>query len=167
MRSCLKKGREGSILLKELPKFTSVTTAVKEVTAKKDEYLKKADNYKISSFYLCSSREEVQKAILTTGAVMIGIYLYDSFYNVDSTGIIKYDPKKDIKNYGGHAVLIVGWKYINDKLYWIGINSWGKNWGDKGYFYLPENYKWIDGAYAIIDEKTLLNFTDYKKEFYK
>lgn len=167
MRSCLKKGREGSILFKELPNFTSTEKAIFDVNKNKENYLRKADNYKIDSFYLCNSGEEAKQAILKTGAVMIGIMLYNCFYNVKSDGIINYDPNKDINNYGGHAVLVVGWKNVNNKEYWICINSWGKDWGDNGYFYLPREYKWIDGAYAIIDAKTLLNFEDYKNKFYK
>ncbi|MCP4633217.1 MAG: hypothetical protein GY855_09855, partial [candidate division Zixibacteria bacterium] len=40
----------------------------------------------------------------------------------------------------GHAVVIVGW---DDNLCtegaWILKNSWGPNWGDEGFFYLPYN----------------------------
>ena len=38
------------------------------------------------------------------------------------------------------AVLIVGFddNYLNkNKGYFICRNSWGVNWGDKGYFYMP------------------------------
>lgn len=38
---------------------------------------------------------------------------------------------------GGHASVIRGWKMIDDKLHWINTNSWGKDVGDKGTFYLP------------------------------
>ena len=32
-----------------------------------------------------------------------------------------------------HAVVVVGWDYHNDKLYWIIKNSWGVNWGANGF----------------------------------
>jgi hypothetical protein len=46
----------------------------------------------------------------------------------------------------GHAVEIVGWgvgnagKYGNVE-YWIAKNSWGKHWGEKGYFKIAMNTK--------------------------
>ena len=36
---------------------------------------------------------------------------------------------------GGHAVLLVG--YDKNRECYIVRNSWGKNWGDSGYFYMP------------------------------
>lgn len=39
---------------------------------------------------------------------------------------------------GGHAVLAVG--YDNSTQHFIIRNSWGADWGDKGYFYMPYEY---------------------------
>jgi C1A family cysteine protease len=36
---------------------------------------------------------------------------------------------------GGQAVLAVGYDDANKRL--IVRNSWGKGWGDEGYFYMP------------------------------
>jgi C1A family cysteine protease len=49
-------------------------------------------------------------------------------------------PLPSDKDYilGGHAVTIVG--YDNDRKYFICRNSFGENWGDRGYFYMPYDY---------------------------
>mmetsp|Transcript_2700 Transcript_2700/g.6842 ORF Transcript_2700/g.6842 Transcript_2700/m.6842 type:complete len:93 (+) Transcript_2700:1-279(+) len=39
---------------------------------------------------------------------------------------------------GGHAVMAVG--YDDKKRHFIVRNSWGQEWGDKGYFYMPYDY---------------------------
>mmetsp|Transcript_39158 Transcript_39158/g.94060 ORF Transcript_39158/g.94060 Transcript_39158/m.94060 type:complete len:661 (-) Transcript_39158:22-2004(-) len=38
--------------------------------------------------------------------------------------------------YTTHAVVVVGWGQRDEEKYWIVRNSWGENFGDKGYFYL-------------------------------
>ncbi len=61
-----------------------------------------------------------------------------SFFNAYTakTGIVMMPPSGDrIK--GGHAVVFIGWKHINDRLYLIVKNSWGTGFGDGGYLYVP------------------------------
>jgi C1A family cysteine protease len=75
---------------------------------------------------------------LTNGyPIIMGFYVYDSFMskNVARTGIMPYPNTKREKLLGGHAVLLVG--YDKRKKVFIARNSWGTNWGDKGYFYMP------------------------------
>jgi C1A family cysteine protease len=75
---------------------------------------------------------------LTNGyPVVMGFYVYDSFMskNVARTGIMPYPNTKREELLGGHAVLLVG--YDKRRKVFIARNSWGTNWGDKGYFYMP------------------------------
>jgi C1A family cysteine protease len=69
--------------------------------------------------------------------VIMGFRVYDSFMskNVARTGIMPYPNTKREKLLGGHAVLLVG--YDKRRKVFIARNSWGTNWGDKGYFYMP------------------------------
>ena len=71
--------------------------------------------------------------------VILGISVYESFESdkVAKTGMVPM-PKPDEQLLGGHAVSIVG--YDTKTKRWKVRNSWGPNWGDKGYFYLPFEY---------------------------
>ncbi len=78
--------------------------------------------------------------------------VYDSFLNVDSTGILPV-PKKTEKSYGGHAVLCTGWTTINNEIYLVIKNSWGEYWGDNGYAYMKLSDDMpIYEMYIIYDE---------------
>lgn len=75
---------------------------------------------------------------LTNGyPVIIGFNVYSSFLssNVGKTGFMPYPDTRKETFLGGHAVLLVG--YDNSTQRYIVKNSWGTNWGDKGYFYMP------------------------------
>ena len=71
--------------------------------------------------------------------IIFGFKVYESFESkqIKNTGEMII-PKKNEKILGGHAVLAVG--YIEDKKVFIIRNSWGEQWGDKGYFYMPYSY---------------------------
>lgn len=69
---------------------------------------------------------------------VFGFMVYESFESdkVAKTGIVPMPSKE--RALGGHAVLCVG--YSNTKKQFIVQNSWGSDWADKGYFYLPFDY---------------------------
>lgn len=80
------------------------------------------------------------KTCLASGDPFVfGFSVYDSFESdsVAKTGIINM-PLKTEKFLGGHAVLCVG--YDDKTQRFIVRNSWGPNWGIKGYFTMPYAY---------------------------
>lgn len=43
-------------------------------------------------------------------------------------------------NIGGHAVMVTGYGHFFDTGYWVVKNSWGRSWGESGYF------KYVSGS---------------------
>lgn len=106
-------------------------------TAVKDATLNEALSYA----RVAASLTAIQHTLAAVRPVVIGFTVYESFESdaVASSGIMPM-PAKGEKVLGGHAVLVVGYKKIGTKLYWIVRNSWGTSWGDDGYFYMPAEY---------------------------
>lgn len=83
--------------------------------------------------------DTIKTAILQNHAVIIGIRVYESFMSrsVATTGFVPVPDITTEKPVGGHALLITG--YDNDNKWYEVKNSWGENWGDQGYCYIPYN----------------------------
>ena len=92
------------------------------------------------------SIDQLRAAIISGFPVVFGFTVYDSFESPDvtKTGIMPM-PKEGEKILGGHAVAIVG--FDDTQKLFIVRNSWGENWGDKGYFYMPYEFI-INPSYA-------------------
>lgn len=71
---------------------------------------------------------------------VFGFMVYESFESdeVASTGIVPMPNIDKESALGGHAVMACG--YDDDIQRFIIRNSWGSNWGDKGYFTLSYDY---------------------------
>mmetsp|Transcript_79949 Transcript_79949/g.259072 ORF Transcript_79949/g.259072 Transcript_79949/m.259072 type:complete len:287 (-) Transcript_79949:385-1245(-) len=83
---------------------------------------------------------EDMKACIAGGfPFALGFTVFSSFKTeqVESSGYMTMPSSHD-SVLGGHAVLAVG--YDDHKKHFIVRNSWGEEWGDKGYFYMPYDY---------------------------
>ena len=74
--------------------------------------------------------------------VIFGMMVPRSFYSTTTSGVFTM-PKPDEIRLGGHALLAVG--YDDEKQHFIVRNSWGEEFGDKGYCYIP--YAFFTGKY--------------------
>jgi len=82
---------------------------------------------------------QMQGCLASGYPFVFGFTVYDSFESdaVAQTGIVPM-PTSSEQTLGGHAVLAVG--YDDTKRIFIVRNSWGPDWGAKGYFYMPYEY---------------------------
>jgi C1A family cysteine protease len=105
------------------------------VTAYADALQHEAVKYarpSITSYYLRS-------ALANKHPIVFGFTVYESFETakVAETGWVPYPNVEKEQILGGHAVLAVGYLIHNNHLYFVVRNSWGADWGDKGYCYMP------------------------------
>lgn len=119
---------------------------------KNQRLLEEGKKHCIANYAKANSIEEIKYSLYVNHSpVPIGIMVYESFFDTTSNGIVHSVDAKSEKYYGGHCMLIVGWTRIGHKNYWVVQNSWGTDWGDNGYCYMPMNYEAIVEQYAVFD----------------
>lgn len=98
---------------------------------------KNAKEFKVKTIKPLRGITSIKNELNKQNPVVFGIDVYQSFDEAKAGNI----PVPNVKSeplLGGHAVFCVG--YDDFKKVMIMKNSWGNDWGDKGYFYLPYEY---------------------------
>uniref|UniRef100_A0A0R3S1G4 Cathepsin L-like n=1 Tax=Elaeophora elaphi TaxID=1147741 RepID=A0A0R3S1G4_9BILA len=113
---------------------------------------------------------ELQKAVAEIGPISVAINAaYLSFYE---KGIFSSDDCSSQEL--NHGVLVVGYGSeivpgkngtVENLDYWIVKNSWGKNWGENGYFRLARNKENMCGiaseaSYPLVPKKMTMSLMD-------
>lgn len=143
----------GDVLHSDFPENLEFDDLQKLITKRKATCLTKGKKYKCKAYARVKSANDVKACLYTNHSpVMIVCNIFDSFYNTDKSGIVSLKRGKD---YGSHAMTIVGWRKINNAEYWIVQNSWGSKWGDKGHCYIRVGANIITDLYTVTDLKNV------------
>ena len=129
--------------------------------AKAERYkLKKDTGFKIEKYVRLTSKQQIKEAIYHVGPVVFGIAVDEGIYK-PVRGIV---PEPGGENLGGHAMTITGYddnkKCQGSRGAFLIKNSWGRNYGSKGYIWLPyshfDHYEGWD-AWRSVDTTDLLD----------
>ena len=97
-----------------------------------------AKNHEVAYYYEVPLNPVIiKRAIASNYAVTVGISIFSSFAHVGKDGVVPL-PNATDKAIGAKAFAIVGYNDI--KNHWIVMNTWGPEFGDAGYCYIPYSY---------------------------
>lgn len=92
---------------------------------------------------------------------VVGLTLFEGFESDEAmrTGVINLPTTEELKagTVGAHAVVAVG--YDDDEQRFIMRNSWGRDWGQNGYFTIPYAYVQSDSLASDLWRITLMEQT--------
>lgn len=148
----------GAVLQEDFPYNDSYKNLKNRITP---QLLEKAYPRRASSYYFVTAQNEVKTALQNGHAVWAMLPIYPSFYYQHLSGHIVRTPNVNNETLiGYHEVLITGWRKEGYRF----LNSWGKDWGDKGFAVLPYNYP-IKEMLVVTDE--INRYEEEVKRLYK
>ena len=105
---------------------------------------------KIVSYKLLKSISDIIDSLNDNKPVVIGIIVYPSFDSTDiDIPVVPMPSDEEIATSGGgHAVAVVGYDMGREQL--LIKNSYGTEWGDLGYGWLPFDYYKTQGVEAWV-----------------
>lgn len=92
----------------------------------------------ISEYQTLTTLVDMLEVLSSGKPIVAGMVVYEPFMTLDHLNATISLPFPDQYEIGGHAVCIVGYSLADQKF--IVKNSFGKEWGDNGYFYMPFEY---------------------------
>ncbi|XP_028392183.1 cathepsin L1-like [Dendronephthya gigantea] len=83
------------------------------------------------------SEKQLQSAVGTVGPISAAMDADHSSFQLYHSGV--YDESDCCSTDLNHGVLVVGYGTLDGKDYWLVKNSWGTDWGIKGYIMMSRN----------------------------
>lgn len=100
---------------------------------------------------LDANNDAAKASIVNKIPVIIGWGMPKGYYDAVGSNGKMPDSGFDDQPHEGHSMLCVG--YDDNARHWIVRNSWGANWGDRGYCYIPyalaDRYAWANDMWVI------------------
>jgi len=109
-----------------------------------------------SSYSVPKFEQSIMSEIFENGPVEASFIIYEDFLNYKS-GVYQYVKGNSL---GGHAVKIIGWGVENGVKYWLVVNSWNEDWGDKGTFKILRGVN-----HVTIESKVVAGIPKMNKQF--
>lgn len=108
------------------------------------EEMEEAKKYRLPSSFALRNILELKNSIAAGYPVVIGMEIFPHMESQEMAkkGVLQL-PNNSEQALGGHAVIVTGYKETKDYKgggFLIVRNSWGPNWGLKGYFKMPYEY---------------------------
>lgn len=106
-------------------------------------------HWKVSEYDEIPADADTIAQMLATGAdVWLSIRVGESWFHPNAA----FEIADWTENDGGHATLLAGYKHKNGQRWFLVHNSWGTDWGDKGYAWISEASlaKNIKHAYKVV-----------------
>lgn len=115
---------------------------------------REASRHRVSDWWSIPIEVDAMRACLGAGfPVVFGTRVTESFMQAPRSGVIPIPSAhdRDDARHGRHALLLVG--YDDARRTFVVRNSWGEDWGDLGYCYMPYDYvgnrSWTRNAWAL------------------
>jgi C1A family cysteine protease len=134
IRNSLKALKQWGICKEELWPYDPTVYTIKP----SQEAYEDAQKRIISSYEAVPTIQGMHEILSNGQPIVIGMEVFDSFYTVGSDNPEVPIPDDTEYTLGGHAVLLVG--YSIPQQIFIAKNSFGTDWGEKGYCYISNSY---------------------------
>lgn len=122
-----------------------------------------AMSHKVTRYIRCNSPKEVKISLAQGFPVVAGFKIFESFNQARDIGFVPVPNPYTEASLGGHAMCLVGydmslsgiWK---GKPFFIVRNSWGVEWGDHGYCFIPFAYFDLGLVFDMWSLRTHMDF---------